>query len=621
MQVGVLGPTQVLRGSEPIDLGTRKQRALLAALALHGGRPASMDAIIDLLWGDDPPGAVTATLQVYVAGLRRALEPDRQRRAPAAFLVTVGAGYALRVPSEQLDAGQFTKVVAEAHARLAPAAALVPNGRARLHRGDLAEVVRDLDAALGLWRGEPYAELEDAPDARAERVRLEELRLLAVEDRALAQVWLGQQATAAAELEALTACHPLRERLWGLWALALTRSGRQADALAVLRQVRTVLDDELGLEPGTELRALQTAVLRQDPALEWVVPEAPAPPAGPVPDDHRTRAADPARPRGMWPLVGRRTQLAALDDLLDQAATDGPTFASLVGEPGIGKTRLATELIARARAAGFTVLIGRCSQDDGAPPLWPWASVLDGLGAELPSGGPQDAEITQFAAWEQIVRLVLDAAATSPVLLVFDDLHWADPASLRVLRMLAESTAPGHLMVLATWRAHPEPVGPHADLVEMLARRHALRLDLSGLTAAEAAEVVQSVTHTEPSGSQAAALRERTEGNPFFLVEYARLAAERGDLARLLAEESAPTAVHDVLTRRLDRLPEPTQTVAADRGRPRPAVRPGPAGRGQWRRRGRAAGPARAGPGGGAGAGGRHRPVHLRARPGARHHP
>ena len=177
--MGVLGPTQVVRGTEPVDLGTRKQRALLAALALHGGRPVSVDAIIDLLWGDNPPGAVTATLQAYVAGLRRALEPERQRRAPAAFLVTVGSGYALRVPPEQLDAVQFAKAVTAAHTRLAPAAALVPDGRARLHRGDLTEAIGDLDRALGLWRGEPYAELEDAPDARAERVRLEELRLLA----------------------------------------------------------------------------------------------------------------------------------------------------------------------------------------------------------------------------------------------------------------------------------------------------------------------------------------------------------------------------------------------------------------------------------------------------------
>jgi hypothetical protein len=144
---------------------------------------------------------------------------------------------------------------------------------------------------------------------------------------------------------------------------------------------------------------------------------------------------------------------------------------------------------------------------------------------------------------------------------VLDDLHWADPASLRVLRMLAETTSSARLMVLVTWRAHPEPVGRHADVVEMLARRHALRLDLHGLSAAEAAEVVSSVAHTEPSGAEAAELRERTEGNPFFLVEYARLAADRGDLTGLLDEDSAPTAVHDVLTRRLDRLPEQTRTA------------------------------------------------------------
>jgi hypothetical protein len=253
--------------------------------------------------------------------------------------------------------------------------------------------------------------------------------------------------------------------------------------------------------------------------------------------------------------------LTALSQLLERAAGAHPVFASLVGEPGIGKTRLASELTGRARAAGFTVLTGHCSQDDGAPPLWPWVSVLRGLGAELPSSVSEDPGITQFAAWEEIVRIVLEAAASSPVLLVMDDLHWADPASLRVLRILTETTAPGRIMVLLTWRARPEPTGAHADLVEMLARRHALRLDLGGLTAAEAAEVVQSVTHSEPSGTQAVALRERTEGNPFFLVEYARLAAERGDLTRLLVEDSAPTAVHDVLTRRLDRLPDQTQTT------------------------------------------------------------
>ena len=128
------------------------------------------------------------------------------------------------------------------------------------------------DQCLGLWRGTPYGELEDAPSAVAERARLEELRLVALEDRAVAELALGHHGTIAAELEAMTGAHPLRERLWGLRALALTRSGRQADALDVLRQVREVLADELGLEPGGELRDLQTAVLRQDPALDWVPP-------------------------------------------------------------------------------------------------------------------------------------------------------------------------------------------------------------------------------------------------------------------------------------------------------------------------------------------------------------
>ena len=123
----------------------------------------------------------------------------------------------------------------------------------------------ELDEALSRWRGTPYAELEDAPAARAERARLEELRAIALEDRAVAGLALGRHATVAAELEVLTATYPLRERLWGLRALALARSGRQADALEVLRQVRDLLADELGLEPGAELRELQTAVLRQDP--------------------------------------------------------------------------------------------------------------------------------------------------------------------------------------------------------------------------------------------------------------------------------------------------------------------------------------------------------------------
>ena len=232
-----------------------------------------MDAIVDLLWGEHPPPGVTATLQAYVSQLRRVLEPDRQRRAPATVLVTVAPGYALRVPDEAVDAAALR---AGRDHRAPPARGRWPargpapltGGRAgrRRARGWTRRW------AAGAGRRTPSSATRDA--AVAERARLEELRAVALEDRATAGSRSGQHATVAAELEALTAAHPLRERLWALRALALTRSGRQADALEVLRQLREVLDEELGLEPSAELRDLQTAVLRQDPDLDWVAPDA-----------------------------------------------------------------------------------------------------------------------------------------------------------------------------------------------------------------------------------------------------------------------------------------------------------------------------------------------------------
>src|SRR3954470_5714767 len=279
MDIAVLGPVEVRLDGARLDLGTPKQRALVAALALSHGQPVSVDTIVDLLWEDDPPPGVTATLQAYVSGLRKVLEPRRERRAPATVLVTVAPGYALRLAPDASDAVRFDRAVATEHRRLT--APLL--GPSPLTSEELAQAVQTLDDALGLWRGRPYAELEEAPAAVAERAHLEELRLIALEDRAVARLALGDHATTAAELEALTAAHPLRERLWALRAVALVRSGRQADALDVLRQVRGVLDEELGLDPGAELRDLQGRVLRQDPELGWVPPAQSAPPTESAP--------------------------------------------------------------------------------------------------------------------------------------------------------------------------------------------------------------------------------------------------------------------------------------------------------------------------------------------------
>lgn len=550
VQVAVLGPLEVRRDGVPVDLGAPKPRSVLTALALSAGRPVSVDALLDLVWGDSPtPGAIS-TLHAYVSGLRKVLEPDRSRRQAATVLVTQAPGYALRVAPSDLDAHVFTTTVTSWHRRLSGPLVGDPGVPADV----LAEGVGALDDALALWRGEAYAELGDLPAAVAERGHLEELRLVALEDRAWAGLALGDDATVAAELETLTAAHPLRERLWALRALALVRSGRQAEALDTLRRVREVLGDELGLDPGVELQQLQERILRQDGALAWTPPPAPGPaapapaaPADPGPGTEGGRGAG-------WPMLGRDRDLQVLQDALTAATAGTTAFAVVTGEPGIGKSRLCAEVAQRARERGTRVLVGRCSQDDGAPPLYPWRDVLAGLGAALPAPSGEGAE---FLVWEQIVGAVRGAAAEQPCVLVVDDLHWADTASLRALRLLVETSTDDALLVLLTWRDRPAPTGALADLADALARRHAERVGLTGLDPSTITALVDALTEQRPTPDQSAALRSRTDGNPFFLVEYARLLGRGGDLADLLRDEP-PTVVQDVVGRRLGRLPEDT---------------------------------------------------------------
>ena len=575
MRVGVLGVSEAFLADAQVDLGTPKQRALLTALALHRGRPVPVDTLIDLVWGEESAPGTVATLHTYVAKLRRALEPNRPPRAAATVLRTAAPGYALSLDEGALDAERFECAITSSHRRLG-ATTTFGLPQASLATEVLHEICDEVDEALALWRGSPFLDLGDAPPAAAERAGLEELRTVGLEDRAAARLALGQHATVAGELESLTRSFPLRERLWALWAVALARSGRQADALDVLAQVRRLLDEELGLEPGPELRELQTAVLRQDPSLAWrppagspagtvtvvVEPAASAGARGTTADVRRVTASvrTPAA-RPPWPIVGRDSELALLSDLLTTAEAGTPTFASLLGQPGIGKSRLALELAHEAAGRGVLVALGQCSQDDGAPPLRPWTAVLSMLDRDLPTDAGAEDEGARFRSWEAIADAVLEESRQRPVLIVLDDLHWADVSSLRVLRLLLESAHQASLMVVGTWRTAPEPPGALADVAETLARRHAARVELAGLTSEQAATVIEAVggealPDRHLSEDQAVALHERTDGNPFFLVEYARLAGERGDLASLLHEAHPPAAVHDVLVRRVQRLPE-----------------------------------------------------------------
>ncbi|MFJ6656187.1 BTAD domain-containing putative transcriptional regulator [Streptomyces sp. NPDC091377] len=274
---GVLGATAAWDGTgEPLPLKGPAHRAVLARLIVARRRVVPVSRLVADLW-EEPPEDAVGTVRTFVAGLRRALEPDRRPRAPARLLVTEGPGYALRAGTEDVDAWWFERAV-DAVAALPP-----------------ARVPDRLTEALGRWRGPAYADFGGAAWARAERSRLTELRLLAVERRAEALVALGASARAVAELDAHVVEHPWREDGWRLLALALYRSGRQADALSVLRRARRMLREELGMDPGPRLRRLEHDVLHQELHLD-PDPDPGPEPAGLGPDLNVDPAADPAGP-------------------------------------------------------------------------------------------------------------------------------------------------------------------------------------------------------------------------------------------------------------------------------------------------------------------------------------
>ena len=599
---------------EPVDLGARKPRSIVAALAMRPGRAVSVDLLADLVWAGEPPPAAHGALHAYISGLRKAIEPGRRARTEPSVLGRTDHGYVLSVPPDAVDAHGFARTARDAERLLAPLGSQLGSGPTAgwPSRADVVGTLDRLDEAFALWVGEPYADLPDHPDVLAERASLERLRSAAEETRLLGLLALGEHVNVLATTEPLTELHPTRERLHALHTLALVRSGRQVEALDHLRRVRERLSDELGLDPGTELRDLEQAVLRQDAGLlAWlraasdVVPvAAPAtgPPAGsPGPPDPPFAAplaaplAEPSEASDASEAsegpIARSGERAALVQLLSEALAGRAGSALLVGEPGIGKSWLARDLADRARDLGFLVASGVCSQDDGAPPLWPWVSVLRALdgrtepgAAEPGTAEPGAASVTglqlssrggladvvadagvlgpgqsAFRTWDRIASAVLAAAADHPVLVVLDDLHWADDATLRTLRHLLDVTPPStRLVVVGSRRSHPEPVGALAEVGEAFARRQAVRLDLTGLPDADAAAVVRGVAADVPE-AVTSAWRARTGGNPFFLLELARLgtATEAGSEC----DQAVPATVREVVMRRVANLP-PT-TVAA----------------------------------------------------------
>ncbi|WP_431986806.1 BTAD domain-containing putative transcriptional regulator [Streptomyces griseoflavus] len=324
LRFGVLGPVRAWRDDEPVATGSPQQRALLAALLLREGRTATAAELIDALWGGEPPSQALAAVRTYASRLRKVLDPG--------VLVSESGGYAVRGLGEgALDLAAAQELATEAE-------------KAR-SGGDLSRAREVLNRALSLWDGETLAGVP-GPYAEAQRARLEEWRLQLVEAGLDMDLEQGCHAEAVSELTALTAAHPLRERLRELLMLALYRSGRQAEALAVYADTRRLLADELGVDPRPGLRDLQQRILRADPAL--------AEPSAPVAE----AAAAPVRPAQLPATVpdftGRASFVRELSEAL--ASASGPearvmAVSALAGIGGVGKTTLAVHVAHAARSA------------------------------------------------------------------------------------------------------------------------------------------------------------------------------------------------------------------------------------------------------------------------------
>jgi len=287
-----------------------KQRALLADLLIDTNEVVSADRLIDDLWGDTPPDTATNALQTCVAQLRKVLEPERQQGAPGRVLQTVAPGYVLKIGRDQLDAIRFEE--------------LLRGGEVLLKSNPTEAAVR-LREALPLWRGAALADLADAAFAQAEAARLEDLRVVALENRIEAELALGHHSDLVGELQMLVKQHPLRERLCGLLMLCLYRSGRQAEASQVYQATRERLVEELGMEPGPEGQKLLDKILNQDPAIGL-------PPRRAV--SLRTERTN--LPLELSSFIGLSADIEEVKRLLQQTR-----LVTLRGAGGIGKTRLA----------------------------------------------------------------------------------------------------------------------------------------------------------------------------------------------------------------------------------------------------------------------------------------
>jgi DNA-binding SARP family transcriptional activator/tetratricopeptide (TPR) repeat protein len=585
VHIGVLGPIELSFEGQALELGGVKTKALLVRLLIDHNLPIPVDSILDSLWPDSDQGRSEVTLRSMVSRLRQRL---RSAGMSDEFIVTRPPGYMLVVDPDSIDAAQFER--------------LVGLGRSCLAATNPTQASSVLSEALDLWRGPAYGEVRGEPFALAEARRLEELRIGAIEMRTDAELQLGHHHELVGEMEALTRAHWTRERLWYQRMLALYRCGRQAEALHIFQELRTILVAELGVEPGLEVSNLEHQILTQNPALDWVE-TIEATTAGALPPNAIPLPAlcDHTPAEG---FIGRDRERELLASQLSAVTQDGTSRLVFIGgEPGIGKTSLAMEFARQSHAGGAIVLSGRANEDFCAP-YQPWAEALthlvmhasddllkqmadhtaplvhmvprlaDYLGTpETPS--TTDTEAARYV-WFGAVQGMLQAASLSaPVLLILDDLHWADVPSLRLLRHIVTSVDPSRVLIIGIYREFgPGAIHPLAQLLGDAHRMHnTKRIDLRGLNQRELQFMMERAAGQKMEGDGLKlrdALLLETDGNPFFVGEMLQHLVDTGRIYRSdgrwlasneLRQYGLPVSVREVIGQRVARLGDVARRV------------------------------------------------------------
>ncbi|MDQ2677410.1 MAG: AAA family ATPase [Actinomycetota bacterium] len=556
----LLGGLSADRSGVPVELGGPKQRLVLALLLLAEGAPVGTARLVDGVWGEDVPDRAESSLQAYVSNLRKVLEPDRAPRTPPTVLVTRPGGYALEIDRTQCDVTRFVDLTSVGidHQRL----------------GRSADAVLALGEATSIWRP-LLPEFADVAAIEATSRRIEALAVEAHVHLFAARLDLGESSSLVADLRGALEDTPLDERLWAHLSLALYRSGRQTDALRALGEARRILGEEVGVEPGPALRTLEADILEQSPSLIWVpVPPvardaAPAVSVAAAPSASATAEgiAEGIAPADRPLFVGRDRELDVLDHALRRAAGGEGTTVVISGEPGIGKTRLAEELVHSARPLGMAVAWARCPESAATSSFF----AITEVASQLAEQGVVDLTgrlgfevVTEDDDRIAIYRRTTDVlrAMTRPAVVVLDDLQWADPGTLRLLEFVAGELRALPIAVVITTRPvagdSPEPL---RDCLSELARfAGAVRVDLDGLDLDAIATWLDRRTDGDVAPRLAELVHDRSGGNPFFAQELVELLVGEGRLDALDAAR-VPAAVSGVVRRRVGRLPDDSQRL------------------------------------------------------------